>query len=289
VHEASAKARVDRGDVEVQVWPHSPERYSEVAEKRQLARPAPPGARPAPAGDVGRSMIRFAAPVCWPPELESTTVVPAAQQGSTSTPVVALVLFGIFVLLAAVGRALIQYRRTGDTGFRRDAAGASSVSGVGGLVVAVAAPIADLVGLLDPIPGLTHPVLASLGFSLAILGIFGVFAAQLAMGNSWRVGVDPSERVPLVTAGPFRLVRNPIYTAEAVAFGGFALMVPNPAAVAGFALVIAGIEYQVRRIEEPHLHAVHATAYQDYAASVGRFLPGIGMLRSPRSRPARRR
>jgi hypothetical protein len=77
-------------------------------------------------------MIRFAAPVCWPPELESTTVVPAAQQGSTSTPVVALVLFGIFVLLAAVGRALIQYRRTGDTGFRRDAAGASSVSGVGG-------------------------------------------------------------------------------------------------------------------------------------------------------------
>jgi protein-S-isoprenylcysteine O-methyltransferase Ste14 len=194
-------------------------------------------------------------------------------------PVLALVLFGIFLLLAAGARTLIQIRRTGDTGFRRDAARASSVSGIGGLLVAVAAPTTDLLGLLNPVPWLTGPILAWVGVALAVLGIAGVFAAQLAMGDSWRVGVDPTERTPLVTTGPFRLVRNPIYTAQAVAFGGFALMVPNPVALAGFALVIAGIQYQVRRIEEPHLHAVHNDAYQHYAATVGRFLPGVGRLR----------
>ena len=85
-------------------------------------------------------MIRFAVPMCWTPEQEPTVGGLAASDDSSVMPVVALVLFGIFVLLAGVGRGLIQHRRTGDTGFRRDAARASSVSGIGGLIVAVVAP-----------------------------------------------------------------------------------------------------------------------------------------------------
>jgi protein-S-isoprenylcysteine O-methyltransferase Ste14 len=66
-------------------------------------------------------------------------------------------------------------------------------------------------------------------------------------------------------------------------------MVPNPAALVGLALVIGGIEYQIRRIEEPHLRVVHTVAYHDYAARVGRFLPGIGRLRNHIAHPAGRR
>ena len=36
---------------------------------------------------------------------------------------------------------------------------------------------------------------------------------------------------------------------------------------------------QVRAVEEPHLLATHGRAYADYAARVGRFVPGIGRLR----------
>lgn len=42
--------------------------------------------------------------------------------------------------------------------------------------------------------------------------------AQLAMGDSWRIGVDEQENTTLVRTGPFKWVRHPIYTAM-MAFG----------------------------------------------------------------------
>jgi protein-S-isoprenylcysteine O-methyltransferase Ste14 len=102
--------------------------------------------------------------------------------------------------------------------------------------------------------------------------------AQLAMGDSWRIGVDERERTALVASGPFRLVRNPIYTSMLLGLGGVALLTPNwPAAVAVVALV-AALELQVRLVEEPHLLRVHAETYRRYAAETGRFLPGIGRI-----------
>ena len=77
------------------------------------------------------------------------------------------------------------------------------------------------------------------------------------MGASWRVGVDPAERTALVTAGAFALARNPIFTAMITSSAGLTLMVPNVAAVAGLAVLIAAIELQVRAVEEPYLLATH--------------------------------
>ena len=121
-----------------------------------------------------------------------------------------------------------------------------------------------------------------LGFVLAVIGILGTFVAQLALGASWRIGVDQAERTTLVTSGPFRLVRNPVFTAAASVFLGLALMVPNPVAIAGMAVTVIGIEIQVRLVEEPYLRGVHGAVYTDYASRVGRFLPGVGRLRSDR-------
>lgn len=197
-------------------------------------------------------------------------------------PVTALFLFGIFVLVAGLARGLIQHRRTGDTGFRVDATRASSISGIGGVLTAVAAPIADLTDILQPVPGLENRAIAVVGVVLAVAGITALFAAQLAMGASWRIGVDTTEHTTLVTTGPFRLVRNPIFTAEAIAFTGFTLITPSVIALIGLAVVIAGIQYQVRVIEEPHLIHTHRGVYLDYASKVGRFLPGIGRLHTKR-------
>jgi protein-S-isoprenylcysteine O-methyltransferase Ste14 len=100
--------------------------------------------------------------------------------------------------------------------------------------------------------------------------------AQVAMGNSWRIGVDADERTDLVTGGPFALVRNPIFSAMTVTGAGLAFMVPNVVALLGFAMLLAALEVQVRVVEEPYLHAVHGIGYADYAAQVGRFVPGVG-------------
>ena len=79
----------------------------------------------------------------------------------------------------------------------------------------------------------------------------------MAMGASWRIGVDPEERTELVTGGVFQLCRNPIYSFMIVAWFGFALLVPTWVAAAAGVLLITGIEIQVRLVEEPHLFRTH--------------------------------
>jgi protein-S-isoprenylcysteine O-methyltransferase Ste14 len=121
------------------------------------------------------------------------------------------------------------------------------------------------------------------GVAVAVVGIVATVAAQLAMGASWRVGVDPAERTSLVTSGPFALVRNPIFTATLVTFLGLTLAVPSLFSIIGLIVLVVGVELQVRPVEEPHLLDVHGAAYVQFAARTGRFLPGLGRLPEPAS------
>ena len=211
-------------------------------------------------------------------------------------PVLALVLFVLWGLLVQGVRGLVQYRRTGDWGFRRDLGRAGSVSwwarvlpGSGGVAVGVLAPIASL-ARLRLVDGLGLPAVGVAGTALAVAGILAMFGAQLAMGDAWRIGQDETERTGLVTDGLFRLIRNPIYAAMAVVGVGLALMTLNVIALAGLIAFLAGIEMQVRLVEEPHLRRAYGDDYARYAAGVGRFFPGVGRLEAgePRSRGAGR-
>ncbi|MDT9692970.1 isoprenylcysteine carboxylmethyltransferase family protein [Streptomyces sp. P9(2023)] len=132
---------------------------------------------------------------------------------------------------------------------------------------------------MDAVPVLDQPGLRAVGAVIAVLGIAAVIGAQNAMGASWRNDVDPTERTALVTHRPFRLVRNPIYTAALAFATGLALTVPNFLALPGLVLLLFGLELQVRYVEEPYLHRIHGTAYEEYAARTGRFLPGVGRRR----------
>ncbi len=114
------------------------------------------------------------------------------------------------------------------------------------------------------------------GLAFCAVGIAGTFAAQMAMGASWRIGVDPEERTELVTDGLFDLCRNPIYTFMVIAWVGFALLVPSWVALAAGVLLISGIQIQVRLVEEPHMTATHGETYLAWARRVGRFVPGVG-------------
>lgn len=196
----------------------------------------------------------------------------------------AISLFLVMMLFCGLLRTLIQRHRTGDSGNRRTLSPRGSLgwvalttTDIGYLAVGVAGPLAHWLGL-RPVNALQHPPVQVLGVVLAVIGILAAFAAQMALGSSWRIGVDDRERTVLVTTGPFRWVRNPIFTAVLVAFLGLTLMVPNLVALTGWVLTVFGVETQVRRVEEPHLYRVHGEPYVEYAATAGRFLPGFGRL-----------
>jgi protein-S-isoprenylcysteine O-methyltransferase Ste14 len=91
--------------------------------------------------------------------------------------------------------------------------------------------------------------------------------------------VDHTERPPLATQGIFRLVRNPVYGAIVVMVAGLTLLVPNSIAWIGVAVAVVGAQLQVRLIEEPYLRDSYGSAYRDYTAHVGRFMPGVGKSR----------
>jgi protein-S-isoprenylcysteine O-methyltransferase Ste14 len=192
-----------------------------------------------------------------------------------------LIAFGV---LAFGVRIAIQLRTTGKTGLigLREGAGLvdwlSGILFVGGMAIGVASPILVLNDTLDPISGLDVDGLHVIGILLAASGGLAVFAAQLGMGESWRIGVSDEERTDLITGGWFSLCRNPIYTSMIVGWLGLALIVPTWLAIAAVATIAAALELQVRFVEEPYLVRTHGEAYRAYASRVGRFLPGIGRL-----------
>ena len=196
-------------------------------------------------------------------------------------PKIALALYLLYLALAFGLRGWLQWRRTGDAGFRFGAFAASPAERAGGilfvlaLVLGLAAPVLELLGALSAFEALRAPALGAL---LALAGIAGTLHAQLEMGASWRVGVDPSERTALRTDGPFRWVRNPIFSWMILSAAGLALLVPNAASAAGLVALVVGIELQVRLVEEPYLLRTHGEAYAAWAARTGRFLPGLGRL-----------
>jgi len=130
---------------------------------------------------------------------------------------------------------------------------------------------------LEPIDALDRTAIQVAGAALAGAGIALTVMAQFAMGDSWRVGVDPDERTSLVTGGLFSIVRNPIYTGLVATFAGIALLAPNVLTIGGELLLIAAVELETRLLEEPYLARVHGREYTDYC---GRFVPGLGRLRS---------
>lgn len=144
-----------------------------------------------------------------------------------------------------------------------------------GFALVVAAPVAELLGW-GPIAALDHAAVRAAGAVIVLVGIVATFGAQLAMGDSWRADVDPNVRTRLVTTGPFRLVRNPVFTATAATLVGFALLVPHPLSPIMLAATLVAIEIQVRLVEEPYLHRVHGAAWVKYARRVGRFVPRVG-------------
>lgn len=196
----------------------------------------------------------------------------------------ALALYAVYLLLAFGLRTVIQLRRTGSTGFHGVGGRPGSpewLAGVGftvAIVLGVAAPILALADVVEPIAAIESDGLPIAGAVLAIAGIVATFLSQVAMGTSWRIGVDHEERTDLVMSGPFGLVRNPIFSAMIPTALGLVLLVPSWVAIVGFLGLVVALELQVRVVEEPYLLRAHGETYGQYARRVGRFAPGIGLI-----------
>ena len=199
-------------------------------------------------------------------------------------PRLALAGYAIFVALAFGLRIAVHLRRTGTTGFiglSRDAGVLDVTVGalfVLALVAGALAPGLQLAGLVRPWGVLDTAAARVAAVALYGAGLAGTLWAQFAMGDAWRIGVRETERTALVAGGPFRWVRNPIYSSMLLVALGLALAAPNVLSALALVALLIALELQMRLVEEPYLTRVHGTSYRDYASRTGRFVPGWGRL-----------
>lgn len=204
-----------------------------------------------------------------------------------SMPYVALAGYAIFLVLVFGLRTVIQFRRTGDSGFRGVSGRPGSAEWFAGrlftvaLVIGVLAPVLALTGTVEPIAALDETAVHITGIVVFLIGLGLTLASQFQMGESWRVGVEESERTDLVESGLFGLVRNPIFSAMLLVTIGLVAIVPSVVAFVGLVALLVALELQVRIVEEPYLLRTQGEPYAAYARRVGRFVPGIGGLREP--------
>ena len=95
------------------------------------------------------------------------------------------------------------------------------------------------------------------------------------MGEHWRMDIAVDTRTELITDGPFRRIRHPIYAYQAGLMVCSAVVLPAPPmlVLAVVHLVLVNVK---ARNEERHLLASHGDAYARYVERTGRFLPRFG-------------
>jgi protein-S-isoprenylcysteine O-methyltransferase Ste14 len=107
-------------------------------------------------------------------------------------------------------------------------------------------------------------------------GIVFLLGAALAGWSWWLFKRAGTTAVPgeapraLITTGPYRLTRNPMYAGLAVAYVGDAIAIPEFWALVFLPLVLAYVNWSVIPVEEASLNGVQG--YQDYRAKVRRWI-----------------
>ena len=129
-------------------------------------------------------------------------------------------------------------------------------------------------GLFPILPALAHRSVLALGLVLITAGYLGTLWCYALMGDTWRMGIDRNERNRLVTRGPYRVVRHPIYALQVLMLAGVALLLPTP--LTFFILVVHYVCAWLKAVdEEAYLLTVHGTEYRAYLARTGRLFPKI--------------
>jgi protein-S-isoprenylcysteine O-methyltransferase Ste14 len=131
------------------------------------------------------------------------------------------------------------------------------------------------VGLQALVPVRVHSPGAVTGLGVCG-GIVFLLGGALAGWSWWLFRRAGTTAVPgeqphaLITTGPYRLTRNPMYAGLAVAYIGDAVAIPELWALLFMPLVLAYVNWFVIPVEEASLNRV--PGYDDYRAKVRRWI-----------------
>jgi protein-S-isoprenylcysteine O-methyltransferase Ste14 len=112
--------------------------------------------------------------------------------------------------------------------------------------------------------------LEAVSASLTMIGNVAAIIALSQLGRSFSIMAESRQ---LVTTGPYRFVRHPLYLAEEIAMVGVFLQFASPWTALLLAMQIA---FQLRRMHNEELVlAAHFPDYTPYQRTTARLIPGV--------------
>ena len=117
----------------------------------------------------------------------------------------------------------------------------------------------------------SDPWLAGLGLALFAAGLGFAIWARVHIGRNWGGPMSQKEQPDLVTTGPYRLVRHPIYSGLLVAGAGTALALDRRWLIV---VLLAGVYFGYSAtVEELYLGEVFPDAYPGYKRRTKMLVP----------------
>jgi protein-S-isoprenylcysteine O-methyltransferase Ste14 len=127
--------------------------------------------------------------------------------------------------------------------------------------------------LMEAKLGLLFPqdVIRMIGVATAFFGVCFFVSAVMVMKDSWRAGVEEGQSTRIVTAGVYRISRNPAFVGFDLIYLGTALSFSNFAAIFGAMFLIVLFHLQILE-EEKLLPGNFGQEYLDYCKRTRRYL-----------------
>jgi protein-S-isoprenylcysteine O-methyltransferase Ste14 len=118
----------------------------------------------------------------------------------------------------------------------------------------------------------SYAALRWLAAALAVYCLVATARCWARMGRDWRMAVAVGEKTNLITDGPFRRIRHPIYAFSILLMICTAVVVPTLPMVVVAVAHVAWMNAKARN-EEKHLLATQGESYAQYMQRTGRFIP----------------
>jgi protein-S-isoprenylcysteine O-methyltransferase Ste14 len=197
------------------------------------------------------------------------------------------VLIGFFVILLVSIEGVVAFLSPGSFRFQKPSGGVTAwVYNIVHLFYEFT--VIPFIGMMFILwPGWTLPIIRInvpesflltarfAGIMFLLVGSFLQNWGRIALGRSFRLGcVAPAQDDKLVINGPFRFIRNPMYTAVLFRCLGHALIVPSIAILFLFFCLVFLIVKMIPD-EEKNLLSSYGKDYCEYMDSVKKMIPFI--------------